>query len=446
MPFFARHLTLRAFAACTAGITTGAALAAAELRVVIQDAAGNPTAAAVRLYDEHGALRIPAQALDLGRMGYLYAAGALIHYADWTSPRIRSQYPFFGSSWFRTQHPKDAGCFFVEGGFQIELAPGRYRLSVSKGLEHTPVERELTVTDAPRVENVTLTRWVDMAARGWISGDGHVHIERPSPAANAAALTWARAEDVRVCNVLLMGDASETFYPQYAYDRAGRAAQDGTFLIPGQEDPRTRHLGHTLHLNTPAVLRDAAHYYAYGPVFAGNHGRGLSGFAHVGRHRWSFQVDRGLTLLAPAGLVDFVEVAQMGYIGVNLWYEFLNLGFRLTAMAGSDVPWGGTIGSPRAYAFTGKEFDADRWVEAVRAGHTFVTTGPMLELTANDQLPGSVLRVKRGDVVRVKARAWGEKPGARPLRLNLVSFGQTLKQVSGDGVLEAELELKPQTS
>ena len=116
-----------------------------------------------------------------------------------------------------------------------------------------------------------------------------------------------------------------------------------------------------------AVLRDPAHYYAYAPVFEGNHGRGLSGFAHVGRKRYSFQADRGLSLLAPAGLVDFVEIAQMGCIGVNVWYEFLNLGFRPTAMAGSDVPWGGTIGNTRVYAYTGKEFDADRWLDAVEA-------------------------------------------------------------------------------
>ena len=41
----------------------------------------------------------------------------------------------------------------------------------------------------------------------------------------------------------------------------------------------------------------------------------LSGFAHVGRQHWSFHAERGLSLLAPLGLVDFAEIAQMGYIG-----------------------------------------------------------------------------------------------------------------------------------
>ena len=68
----------------------GAHVRASELRVSIGDAStGKPTAAAVRLYDRQGRLEIPDSALDLGSMGYLYAAGALIHYADWTSPRAR---------------------------------------------------------------------------------------------------------------------------------------------------------------------------------------------------------------------------------------------------------------------------------------------------------------------------------------------------------------------
>lgn len=424
----------------------GSPLAGAELTVAIVDGAGRPTPAAVRLYDEHGALHVPAQALDLGGLGYLYARGALIHYADWTSPRVRSQYPFFGSAWFRPQHPKDAACFFVEDGFRLELPAGRYRLAVSKGLEHTPVERQISLGDSPQREIVTLTRWVDMAARGWFSGDGHVHIERSTPAANHAALVWARAEDVRVCNVLLMGDARQTYYAQYSFARAGTVEAGGTWLIPGQEDPRTRCLGHTLHLGTPALLRDPANYYAYEPVFADNHGRGLSGLAHVGRRRWSFQVDRALTLLAPAGLVDFAEIAQMGYIGVNLWFEFLDLGFHLTAMAGSDVPWGGTIGGTRIYACTGAEFSADRWIEAVRRGNTFVTTGPMLEFTVNGQLPGTVLKLKRGELVRIRAKTWGGNSGAQPVRLKLVSFGSVVKSVRGEGHLETETEFKAERS
>lgn len=54
------------------------------------------------------------------------------------------------------------------------------------------------------------------------------------------------------------------------------------------------------------------------------------------------------------------------------------LGFRLTAAAGSDFPWGSTIGEVRTLAYTGNNFNADTWFAALKAGNTFVTNGPAL--------------------------------------------------------------------
>lgn len=410
---------------------TAVALLLVELAVSILDG-GRPAAAAVRLYDAQGQLIIPENALDLASLGHLYSAGALIHYADWTSTRVRSRDPFFGSSYFRAQHPPRTACFFVEGGFRVAAAAGRYTLAVSKGLEYAPVERTFEVRGGHR-ETVVLERWVDMARAGWYSGDGHVHIERAGPAADRAALLWMAAEDVRVANVLLMGDERRTWYPQYSWQPV---VENGRALIPGQEDPRTPEFGHTLHLGPGAPVRDAARYREYVPLFqriaeAG----GLSGFAHVGRRRYHFEVRRAMDRLVPAGLGRFAEIAQMGYIGVDTWYEFLNRGFRLTAMAGSDVPWGGTLGSPRVYAFLGAEpFTPERWLEAVRLGRTFVTTGPMLEFSVNGRLPGSVLRVKQGEPLRVRARVSSRVPA----RLKILAGGKTVREGAGDFEMRAD--------
>ena len=407
----------------------------------ILDETGRPTPAAVRLYDSQGAPLVPEGALELGGMGYLYEPGKLIGYADWTSSRLRSQAPNFGSNFLmaRQRFPRMASCF-VDGGFKISLPPGAFQLTVSRGYEYLPVEKMIVMQpDRDRHEIVQLARWVDMAARGWYSGDGHVHIERPGPEADPAVLLWAAAEDIHVANVLEAGDAKRTYYPQYAFRPAGTATDGDRVIAPGQEDPRSAYLGHTLHLNTAGMARDPDRYYLYAPIFERQRDRGgLSGFAHVGRRTWVFAVDRGLTLLAPRGLVDFAEIGQMGYIGVNLWYEFLNLGFRITAMAGSDVPWGGTIGHPRVYCHLGPGgFDVARWFEAVRRGHTFVTTGPMLEFTVNGLPPGSVLRLKQGETISIKAKARGGPPDTVPVELELVSFGRTLQKETGK--LETEM-------
>ncbi len=415
---------------CLIALVCGAAAFGADLTVAIR-AAGSPTAAAVRLYDARGRPWIPANALDLGSFGYLYGEGELVHYADWTSTQLRSLDPFFGSSYFRVRHPPRTAGFFVDGGFRITLPEGMYTLEARKGLEYLAVQRTIHVAGTLH-QTIDLERWVDMARSGWYSGDGHVHLARNGPAADDKALLWAAAEDVHVLNVLLMGDARRTYYPQHAW---ALIRGDQRAIIPGQEDPRTTCWGHTLHLGLREPVRDPASYYSYVPVFERvKQGGGLNGFAHAGRRTWRFNVDRGLTLTAPLGLVDFAEIAQMGYIGVDLWFQFLDLGFRLTAMAGSDVPWGGTAGSPRVYAFAGRPFEARRWLDAVRRGHTFVTTGPMLEFTVDGMPPGTVIPARAGQKLEVRARAWSGTKRSCPARLKIVSFGHTLRESAGEPI------------
>ena len=110
-------------------------------------------------------------------------------------------------------------------------------------------------------------------------------------------------------------------------------------------------------------------------VFDAVHAQGgLTGYAHV--NSGMFHVHRDMSLNVPRQKLDFVEILQFNQLGTDLYYDFLNLGCKLTASAGSDVPWGGTIGEVRAYAYLGeKEFTADNWFEAFGRGRTFTTSG-----------------------------------------------------------------------
>jgi hypothetical protein len=398
------------------------------IRVFFDDAATDrQTPVAVRLYDAEGRLVLPPGVLNFGKLGYLYEEGRPVHYADWSSACVRSLDPHFGSSFFRSRPVPESACFYVDGELATRLPPGTYRLTATRGVEYKPSGLVMNVLPGkPFQTRVRMERWTDMRALGWYSGDGHVHAERASSEIDDLIATWAAAEDLAFSNVLMMGDEERTYYGQYAYGPRGRCFRRGTVLAPGQEDPRTAELGHTLHLNIQSPVRFQNRYSDYPDVFSETRRQGaLAGFAHVGRRHWSFHAERGLTLLAPLGLVDFVEVAQMGYIGIRRWFDFLNLGFRLTAMAGSDVPWGGTIGNTRVYAYTGTAFTPEAWLEAVWQGRTFVTTGPMLDLTVNGERPGSLLRLNRGQSIRVSARAWGWGPHV-PETIELIVSGETV--------------------
>jgi hypothetical protein len=93
-------------------------------------------------------------------------------------------------------------------------------------------------------------------------------------------------------------------------------------------------------------------------------------------------------------------------LGVEDYYVFLNLGVKLTATACSDCPTA-VVGEERMYAYTGPgKFSADSWFEAVKQGHTFITSGPILLLTVESAMPGDEVRVSRGAKLRIHAQAW----------------------------------------
>jgi hypothetical protein len=241
-----------------------------------------------------------------------------------------------------------------------------------------------------------------------------------------------------------MGDALKTYFPQYAYGKAGRKVSGDYAVVPGQEDPRTSVMGHTLHMNLQAPFRRPDQYYLYDLVFDETRRQGgLAGYAHMyqppGRGFWVRQ-DMSMNVLQ--NKVDFVELAQDGEIDGSQYYEFLNMGFRLAASGGSDVPYGNTVGSSRVYAYVGKQFDPDTWFGAIKAGRTFVTTGPMLELTVNGQVPGSEIRAKPGDVVRIRATASGYN--VAPRFVEVVEQGDVLKsarQSSGREPVSLEISV-----
>ncbi len=390
------------------------------VEIEVQDQGGAATEAAVGLYSAGGHFIVPDSALDFTGGGYDYAPEK---YRELTTTRY---WP--GEDGFRR-------CFFVKGRFQVELPPGDYRLLASKGPEYLPIDRTFRVAEeAPRRQVLALERWSDMSARGWHSGDCHIHYARPNREANERLEFWARAEDLRVGNILRMGDGRRTYFEQYAFGKQGRVRHEGGVVVPGQEDPRTNIIGYTISLNIQSPARDMSRYYLYSVAFDEARSKGgLSGYAHVNMNL--YRVDRDMTLNVPRGKVDFVEICEFGQIrSTDLYYEFLNLGFRLPAVAGTDVPWAGTLGDSRVYAFTGEELDADGWFDAVKQGRTFVTVGPMLEFTVDGHRPGQVLQPARGKELDIYAKASVGAPNVVSLsRLELVVNGEVIRSVEPRG-------------
>ncbi len=349
------------------------------------------------------------------------------------------------------------GSFYVDGSFDVRLPPGTYQLAISKGFEYLRETQTIELKPAGSLtREYKMRRWMDMPARGWYSADDHIHLRR-SPADNHAIAQWIAAEDVHVGNLLRMGDFWTTYFEQYAFGDRGRYTEAGRLLSPGQEEPRTPEIGHTISLGASDFVRMQPDYYSYDKLFDRVHALGgVTGFAH---QAMSFYGYRGMALNTLRGKTDFLELAQFcvpeGPLAVQHYYEFLDMGFKLTALAGSDFPWCGLgpeygfteprfaqIGNARFYAYAGGALTFERYIAALQAGRTFVTTGPMLFLTVNGKMPGDVIDVAPGTRLKISAEAYGTG-GQVPLRaIEIVGHSKVLARREGKDVAHLTVDLE----
>ncbi len=334
--------------------------------------------------------------------------------------------------------------WIVTKPFEMNLPPGKWEIVVQHGAEHSVVFDAFTLKPGERSEKTYRPkRWVNMPKKGWYSGDDHVHCQILSDQDAQNLMDYVVAEDIHLANVVKMGDIHRTFFQQRGFGKGYRVRKGHYVLSPGQEDPRThQQLGHTLAMNTRAFVRDTNKYYLYDLVFDEVHRQGgLSGHAHVNRDL--FFVHRDMSLNIPRHKVDFAEILQFGKLGTDLYYEFLNLGYPLTASAGSDIPWGGTLGEVRVFAYLGeKTFSADNWFEAFRQGHTFVSNGPMLELEVEGARPGDHMELDKDRPVRVRGRLMID-PDRGAGSLDLIAHGEVINSVkaSHDGQREIVMDV-----
>jgi hypothetical protein len=95
-----------------------------------------------------------------------------------------------------------------------------------------------------------------------------------------------------------------------------------------------------------------------------------------------------------------------GFWSQEIYYHILNTGLRIPPSAGSAsgvLP--NPVGYNRVYVHLGPQLDHDAWWSALRAGRSFVTNGPLLEVRANGELPGHVFTAPAGAELTLKLSA-----------------------------------------
>ncbi len=384
---------------------------------------GKPTSAKVGIYDEMGRSVLPnEQAMSIE----FYDKATRQFTVRWSIPP-RSFWPH-----------TNRYVFYTGGNYSQDVPAGRYTVVVSKGPEYRFSVHHVEV-DGGHTTNLSaqLERYIDMPSQGWMSGDVHIHLAR-NEASNDKLLSFLSAEDVHLSNLLQMSSFGGQHFRQYAFGEEGRFSHGRHSIVSGTEGPRTGQRGHTIALNISEAFHRPSAYFLYHRFFEAYQSQGgLTGYAHVGSEE--FLASRGIALDAPFGHVDFVEIMQNSRLRPELWYELLNLGFRVAPAAGSDFPYFDYPGSVRSYVQVPKSGGPTDWFTGLKSGKTFITNGPLVNLTIADQSIGgelSAAQVAEKPSIAVQANM---NPDLGRLRqLQIIHCGDVIEDVSLSG--DADLE------
>ena len=297
--------------------------------------------------------------------------------------------------------------FFTDGRFEVRVPPGGTSIHVSKGYEYRP--SELTVAARARETldlEVPLERSIDMAAHGWYSGDTHIHMERTGDN-DDMLLAVTSAKDVRYAFLLAAnsrgydagGPRYETF-PQKKGLGDKSVVRRGPYHISSGQEYIGVGLGHV------TIALPDQHVPANGPVDITTRGPSLALIADqahalrgfIGLNHGGYENQEADALIL-AGKMDFLELLQFGAyrsLGLSGWYDFLNIGYRIAIVGASDFPPTRELSSEMTYVWSEAEPTPRSYVEGIRAGRSFATSGPMLLLSVDGKKPGEIIRHPAG--------------------------------------------------
>ncbi len=305
--------------------------------------------------------------------------------------------------------------------FTVHLPEGTAMIKIERGKEYIPLIKivEVPVNKTTAYE-FKIHRWINMTEKGWYSGDLHVHRElKEIP-------DLMITEDLNIAlpqtNWSTHGTIQDIDQWLAKADDSGAIRIDNNhiFSVLSNEIERSDVSAVLMH-HTGKTILPVKEYREKGlpnvPLL--KIARNSGGYIDVEKPMWpESHID------VAVGKADFVGLAnnhntykyylpehprfrtefkdnypegEEGYVYYvfDLYYAFLNCGFKLMPSAGSAsgvLP--NPLGYNRVYAKVDGEFTYDSWFEGLKAGHSFVTNGPMLFITVDGKQMGETIKIK----------------------------------------------------
>ncbi|MDZ4402246.1 CehA/McbA family metallohydrolase [Prosthecobacter sp.] len=366
------------------------------------------------------------------------------------------------------RHTAGVGHFYCRDSATLYLPVGKYELLAFRGPEYRMKQLAIEVKEGVEgTARLELERWTHAAAEGWFSGENHIH-------ANYGYGSWynsprtildqCEGEDLNVANLVAANSDSDAVFDREYFRGRLDALSTPRTLLWWNEEFRSTMWGHMTLFHLHSLVE---------PVFTGfksttnpwdvptnaqiaqrAHSQGgTASYTHPASNMLdsyaAAYAAKGLPVDVVSGTIDMLDV--MGWVydpSLPLWYRLLNCGFHLPAAAGTDVFLNRVPSSPpgwgRVYVHVPDGLTYEKWVAGLRAGRSFISNGPMIELTVNDKAIGDTLTLDSPGKIRVKGRVRSQFPLEKleiVLDGNVIANG-TLAEDKLTAAIDAELPIE----
>ena len=353
--------------------------------------------------------------------------------------------------------------FVCSGNATLQLSPDEYSWEIERGPEFRRLSGTTKVQSGTAiVVTQTLAKLVALRDEGWYSGDLHVHravseIEllmsaedldfapviqwwnKPWPDAAAAPQTEFRFGDGRV----------------YCTGAGEDEREGGALLYFGLNKPldltvKSREFPSPMlfvqqarQQNQQAWIDIEKPFWWDVPTWIAVARPDSIGIAHNHMHRSGVLGNEAWG--RPRDLKLYPGVKGNGFWTQQIYYHLLNCGIRIPPSAGSAsgvLP--NPVGYNRVYVQLGDaELNRANWFDALKAGRSFVTNGPLLRVKANGQWPGATMQMGDGLNIRLEIELASND---RVSQLEVIHNGNVIKRIPCDDRMQQSLDATVQVS